>query len=115
MRQSGIPNVERAIVDRRKVADYLLARSHPVGRGKARFFEGLGFSADDPDALETALRSLAADPAQVVQEDTGFGTKYIADGEIRGSVDTAPVRTVWIIEAGADIPRFVTAYPWRKP
>jgi hypothetical protein len=115
MSPPGIPNAERAVIDRRKVTDYLLARSHPVGRGKARFFEGLGFSADDPDALETALRSLVVDPEQVVQEDTGFGTKYIAEGQLRGSDGTAWVRTVWIIEAGADIPRFVTAYPRRKP
>jgi hypothetical protein len=83
-------------------------------RGKARFFEGLGFSADNPQALEAALRSLAIDPEQVVQEDTGFGTKYIAEGKLRGSRGSARVLTVWIIEAGAEIPRLVTAYPRRK-
>jgi methylenetetrahydrofolate dehydrogenase (NADP+) / methenyltetrahydrofolate cyclohydrolase len=112
---SGIPNADGAIVNRRKLTDYLLARSHPVGRGKARFFERLGFSSDDPEALEAALRGLATQPEQVVREDTGFGTKYIADGQLRGPVATAPVRTIWILETGAAIPRFVTAYPRRKP
>jgi hypothetical protein len=114
MSSSGIPNSERAVVDRRKLTDYLLARSHPVGRGKSRFFERLGFSNNDPEALEAALCSLAAGSDQVTQQDTGFGTKYIADGQLRGPAGTAQVRTIWIIDAGAEIPRFVTAYPRRS-
>jgi hypothetical protein len=115
MNQPNIPNAESALIDRRKLSEYLLARSHPVGRGKARFFERLGFSADDPDALEAALRALVVNPAAVSQEDTGFGTKYIADGQLRGAGGAAFVRTVWIVDAGAETPRFVTAYPWREP
>ena len=86
---TGIPNAERALIDRRKLSDYLLARSHPVGRGKARFFERLGFSADEPERLEAAMRTLLLNPASVSQEDTGFGTKYIADGQLRGAEGAA--------------------------
>src|SRR5688572_16633937 len=104
MNESRIPNAESALIDRRKLSEYLLARSHPVGRGKARFFERLGFSADETDALEAALRTLVLNPAAVSQEDTGFGTTYIADGQLHGAGGAAFVRTVWIVNAVAETP-----------
>ena len=36
-----LPNAHLAIVDRRKVVDYLLNRAHPRNGGKSRFFEDL--------------------------------------------------------------------------
>lgn len=33
-----LPNGQKAVVDERKVREYLLSASHPVGRFKARFF-----------------------------------------------------------------------------
>ena len=106
-----LPGADRQHIDRRKLTHYLLSAAHPVGRGKARFFAELGFSATDPDLLDAALRVLALDAEAVETQDTGFGIKYIADGQLRGPTATAPVRTVWIIEHGSETPRFVTAYP----
>ena len=41
-----------------------------------------------------------------------FGIKYIIDGQMKFSNgESVTVRTVWIIETGQNIPRFVTAYP----
>ena len=43
---------------------------------------------------------------------TAHGAKYIIDGDVnvpRGG--RATIRTVWIIDADADVPRLVTAYP----
>ena len=115
MSRPGVPNADRAVVELRKLTEYLLARAHPVGRGKARFLERLGFSADSAETLESALRGLILNPENVVWEDTGFGTKYIVDGLLRGPDGAAPVRTIWIIDAGAETPRFVAAYPRRVP
>jgi hypothetical protein len=115
MNKPVVPNADRAQIERRKLTDYLLARAHPVGRGKARFFEKLGFSAGNPETLEAALRDLVLTPEGLLEQDTGFGTKYIVDGQLRGPDGAAPVRCIWIIDAGAETPRFVTAYPRREP
>jgi len=52
-----IPNADRAVIDPAKLRAYLLSRSHPVGRFKAAFFLGLGYSAQDWRRLEADLRS----------------------------------------------------------
>ena len=108
----SLPNADRAVIDPRKLTDYLLAHSHPVGRSKARFFESLGFVTAEAEVLASALRELAREPDGITAEDSGFGTKYIADGLLRGPITTGRVRSIWIIEHGSEIPRFVTAYPW---
>jgi hypothetical protein len=44
---------------------------------------------------------------------TPHGTKYVIEGEIAASDGGCRrrVRTVWIIDAGQESPRFITAYP----
>lgn len=54
-----LPNRERAQVPTEKVRGYLLSPSHPVGRFKARFFESLGYTLDNWEALSEALREVA--------------------------------------------------------
>jgi hypothetical protein len=51
-----LPNAEHAEIDAAKLRHYLLSRTHPVGRFKARFFTALGFSAEQYPLLDTALR-----------------------------------------------------------
>jgi len=44
--------------------------------------------------------------------ETLHGKKYIVDGELETPTHGAAwVRTIWIIDTGADFPRLVTAYP----
>ncbi len=111
---SRIPNVERAVIDDRKLADYLLATGHPFGRGKARFFFGLGFRRGEIDQLREALRDHAAANPVATSEETEFGSKYVVEGPL-----VAPdgrevgIRAVWFVESGEEAPRFVTAYPWK--
>ncbi len=50
-----LPHRDRAHVPMRKLTNYLLSPSHPVGRSKAPFFRGLGFNASDADALRAEL------------------------------------------------------------
>jgi len=42
-----LPNADRALVEERKLRDYLLSPSHPVGRFKAALFAQLGYSQED--------------------------------------------------------------------
>jgi hypothetical protein len=107
-----LPNYKEAIVDERKLRDYLLSGSHPVGRFKARFFAGIGFSSEDWSVLQRELQQVAvAGEAQLVQEST-FGRKYLVLGTVTGPKGrTAEVATIWIVRSGDDAPRRVTVYP----
>lgn len=107
-------NAHLAIVDRRKVVDYLLNHAHPDNGGKAQFFASLGFSSDDPEALVQALQDVAQQGEVVRSTESAHGEKYVVDGWL--SVHTQEsrrrsVRTIWIIDRGGDAPRLVTAYP----
>ncbi len=54
--------------------------------------------------------------SQDVQEvaSSPHGIKYVIDGTLHApSGGVANVRTIWIVDAGGEYPRFVTAYPIR--
>ena len=107
-----LPGADRAVVDAAKVRDYLLSPEHPVGRAKARFFAGLGFTRAAWADLQEALAAAARDGDVVPGAATAFGQKYVVRGTIRGPAGReAAVVTVWIVLAHEDFPRLVTAYP----
>lgn len=106
-----MPGAERAVLAPAKVREYLLSREHPLGSAKARFFATLGFHEGNWTALRDELHRLAAEDAALGPA-TRFGQKYLVRGTIAGSEGrSAAVVTVWIVLAGEDFPRFVTAYP----
>ncbi|MCK5329682.1 MAG: hypothetical protein KAR36_13855 [Candidatus Latescibacteria bacterium] len=107
-----LPNRKSAYISPRKLHDYLLSETHSVGRWKARFFRALGFDETNADMLKQSLIALAhsEEIKDVVLSE--YGTKYIIEGSLQTPAGIrVQVRTVWIIEAEQDHPRFVTAYP----
>lgn len=107
-----LPNVERAVVDERKITEYLLAEHHPFGRAKARFFRRFGFRAEAWEVLRDALLDHAQVNAVAWRAATPFGMKYLIEGPLITPDGRAPVvRAVWFVETGQEWPRFVTAYP----
>jgi len=54
-----LPNAEHAEVRPEKFRDYLLSPSHPVGRFKARFFQSVGYTLDNWEALSETLLEAA--------------------------------------------------------
>ena len=107
-----VPNVEQAIISPTKISNYLLSPDHPQGRFKAAFFRTMGFARSDSPRLAVALLDHAMTLEVTNAQDTKFGTRYIIDGPLNTPSGRTPlVRTVWIIETGQTVPRFVTAYP----
>ncbi len=107
-----LPGVERAVIDAGKIRDYLLSDSHPVGRFKAAFFVGLGYSAAEWELLAADLRGHAMDNDAVASELSEYGQKYEIRGRIEGPAGKGAVLVaVWIVLRGEDFPRFVTAFP----
>lgn len=107
-------NARLAIVNRRKVLDYLLNEAHPDNGGKARFFGLLGYSREDPEPLMQALRGIAEHGDVVSSAESAHGEKYVVDGRVSGQTQESQqwsIRTVLIIDRGEDAPRLVTAYP----
>jgi len=107
-----LPNSHRAVVDRRKITDYLLNPAHPDNGGKARAFHAMGFRADSWEVLADALRDMARSEEARESVETVHGRKYVLDGTLRSSSGTTvQVRAIWIIDRAAETPRVVTAYP----
>jgi len=107
-----LPKNQEAIVPERKITGYLLSENHPVGKAKAKYFKSLGYSERNAAHMKEALAAIALMNEVTEVISTPFGTKYIVDGGLATpSGIRARVRTVWIVEAEGDIPRFVTAYP----
>jgi len=114
--QSGshvrLPNADRAIVDRRKVRDYLLSRSHPIGRFKAAFLACAGFEAGNWADLVSQLRELAVLGDALPGEPSEHGEKYMISGILKGPQGISlAVTTVWLVPTSGDAPRLVTVYP----
>ena len=107
-----LPNADLAVVERAKITDYLLNPEHPDNGGKAAFFVALEFSRSDWDTFANALRTLALTADVTESMETVHGKKYIVDGELENpACKPAWVRSIWIIDAGTNFPRLVTAYP----
>lgn len=107
-----IPNADRATIDPAKLRDYLLSGTHPIGRFKARFFIALGFAPERWEELAEALRlqhlTQDGEPSPSIAPSRKYTIRAILKGPTGQS---AVVVSVWHIAAGADVPRFVTAYP----
>ena len=107
-----LPHGSQAIISLRKLTEYLLSESHPVGGSKAAFFRSYGFTEANVGLLENGLRMIAREKSIVEVVSSAHGTKYVIDGRLETPLGgSATVRTIWIIDRGQEVPRFVTAYP----
>ena len=105
-----LPNAERAVVAREKLTEYLLLLTHPEGESKARFFLGFGFHLERYEEFTKALLNLALNNQVTNIKETDYGTQYVIIGQIDTPDGRRPlVRTVWQIDVGVDIPKFITA------
>jgi hypothetical protein len=107
-----LPNADAAKVAPEKLEEYILSATHPVGKLKARFFRTLGFDSSDASELARLLLQIARNEEVQTTVYSAHGTKFVIDGMLPSrSGGPVRVRTVWILETGQQLPRFVTAYP----
>jgi hypothetical protein len=110
-----LPNKARAYISPEKISGYLLSETHAVGKSKAKYFRSYGFHPRKSVDLEHGLLAIARQNPVNQVESSPHGTKYSIEGELKTPKGfMIRVRTVWIIETGQKIPRFVTAYPVEK-
>jgi hypothetical protein len=109
-----LPNADRRVIPPGKLTRYLLAPLHPTGGAKARFFLRHGFTHQESELLSRALGQIAETGEVTETVGTPYGTKYVVTGTLTTPLGGRErVTTIWIVLAGEDIPRFVTAYPAR--
>ena len=97
-----LPNATKTVVEREKVADYLLNPAHRFGATKARFFTHFGFRKEAWEQLAQALHRHGQIYDVTKTRETGFGPRY----EVEGRLDCpngrrARVRTVRQMDEGA--------------
>ena len=106
-----LPFANAAIVEERKLIDYLLNPAHPQGHSKAAFFGQFGFERERPDIFRHALIE-AASSASMQEFITPYGTKYVGTGILRAPVGgDVQIVMVWMLRDGLPPPILVTAYP----
>ena len=107
-----LPNKERAIVEIKKVKEYLLNPEHRTGKHKARFFTKIGFSLDNPQVLQKALKQHPINHECAKTIDSEHGVKFIIEGSIITPENRMyHIRTVWMIPTSEELAKLVTAYP----
>jgi hypothetical protein len=78
----GLPNAGRADVDPRKLTEYCLSPTHPVGKHKAKVFQAaLGLTAADADVLRGWLLEAAVSGESVADRSDEFGVRFRVDFE----------------------------------
>jgi hypothetical protein len=107
-----VPNADRAIIATEKLTAYLLNASHKRGGAKARLLLSVGYRSDDPFSLESDLRTQHLSRNVTRTSENPYGVVY----EIEGPIETPSGKTVrfcsvWQVDTGTDVPRFITMYP----
>lgn len=107
-----MPDADRAVIEERKITQYLLNAAHPDNGGKARYFNSLGFTAAGWPVLAEALHQHARDAEVLRCVESQHGCKYVLDGPIQTPHRVAAtIRSIWIVDLTKQVPRQVTAYP----
>jgi hypothetical protein len=107
-----IPSADRATIAVEKLTTYLLNPSHKRGSAKARLLISLGYRTNASEILESDLRAqhLSLDATRTSQNQ--YGVAYEIDGPITTpSGRTVRFCSVWQIDTGSEVPRFITMYP----
>ncbi|MCC7446595.1 MAG: hypothetical protein IT324_04225 [Anaerolineae bacterium] len=74
-----------------------------------------GFTLDNSDMLEMAIRQQVATANAEIDRENQYGNFYRVQGELIGiNGRILNVVTVWLEERATGVVRFVTLKPWRK-
>jgi hypothetical protein len=106
-----LPNADEAIIDVKKITEYVLSFDHFEGKNKARVFASVfGITKLNAEDLIKAIREAILKTEAVKQSESAYGTKYTVDFEFKFNYKTGTIRTAWIVEKNVSIARFITCY-----
>jgi len=106
-----LPNAEQAVVEDRKLREYVLNPAHPVGKHHATLFSRLlGIDSKNAQVLKEALLTSARTGDVDREIATEHGRKYEMRFTMSGPAGDKTVLAVWITDEGDGRPRLVTCY-----
>lgn len=107
-----VPFCENAVVDIRKLTEYVLNPNHEDGKHKARMFKSvLNLSAKDAGPLRIALLEAVKTNDAVLGRTDDYGQRYTVDFYYEWKGKSAVLRSGWIIEFESETPRLTTCFP----
>lgn len=107
-----LPNADKARVDKTKITEYLLSKSHPDGCSKASFFYQFGFTIKNWEIFAQSLHKHALENVVAKMVESEYGSRYSIEGNLETPDGRNPeVKSTWIIEKHSTIPRLITAHP----
>ena len=102
---------ESAVVELRKLRDYVLNPLHPRGKHKARVFAtALAIVQSDAECLRNKLKRAASTGDAALGEVDSYGQRYIVDFECVKGERRAIIRSTWIVLTGESLPRLTTCF-----
>src|SRR5687768_15874781 len=106
-----LPNIDGAILEIGKLADYCLNPFHPRGRHKARVFrQALGVEQGDASWLRDAILAALPNTDATELDLDEQGRRWRVDMILARQNRRVVVRTIWIVRTGEQTPRFVTCW-----
>lgn len=110
-----LPNCECAVVEQKKIVEYLLNLSHIQGASKAKFFLARGFALAQWQSMRDALIVQGCRNLVTKVTPHSWGVRYQVDCHCPTPDGVNPcIRTVWEIAAAGACPRLLTAHPMSK-
>lgn len=98
-------------IDPRKLTDYALSPTHPVGKHKARLFASrLGLSQAGAPVLEAALRAAAASQEAVLIKSDDWGQRWQVDFMFQFGALSAMITSGWIVPADGSHTRLTSVF-----
>ncbi|MBE2271329.1 MAG: hypothetical protein IAE80_24055 [Anaerolinea sp.] len=102
-----------AIIASEKLTRYLLV--FRVEDDKSKFLANIGYTLENPDALEAALRRHIAAFDAEAQKTNAYGTFYEVRGQLEGTNERIlDIISIWLHEAATGDFRFITLKGWRR-
>lgn len=98
-----------AVIPREKLTQYLLVPQ--VKNDKSKFLAQAGFTQDNPDALESAIRHLIRKQDAVQDREDEYGIFYRVTGVLDGISRDLKVITIWLYSPKERNYRFITLKP----
>ncbi len=100
-----------AIIPNDKLIQYLLVPRQK--NDKSGFLAQAGFTFENPEDLDKALRRLIAENEAISDRHDEYGTFFRVEGDLLGPRGILSVITIWILRTHDDQYRFVTLKPAR--
>ena len=106
-----LPNADRAVIDMRKLTDYVLNTEHRKGGDKAYMFEKvLGITTSNAEFLRDMLLNAVITYDAIIGICDEYGQRYTVYFPLRTDKGEATIRSGWIIRPDEDFPRLATCF-----